>query len=123
MIKKIASKEFTFDSAHFLPRYNGPCKRLHGHTYRLIVSVIEISHLKRDMVIDFAKLKKIVKKEILDRYDHRCLNDLPEYKYCRRPTAENMVEEIWRRLRKLLPGLYEIKLWETPTSFITYRGI
>lgn len=112
----LIAKEFTFDSAHRLPNYNGLCANLHGHTYRLIVSLN--GKIKEDgMVIDFSILKKIVSKKALKLLDHKFLNDVIHY-----PTAENIAVWIWKQLVKDLPELYEIVLWETPTSHVIYKG-
>ncbi len=143
----LLSKDFTFDSAHFLTEYHGKCEHLHGHTYKLRVTV-EGKVQSNGLLIDFGILKKIVKEQILDKYDHRCLNDFFD-----NPTAENVVMEFWKLLEDLpsllkaeandpnLPEeikrllkdegskdineevrLYELSLWETPNSFVTYRG-
>ncbi len=145
------TKEFRFDSAHFLPNYYGKCERMHGHTYKLQVTV-EGPVGENGLVIDFVILKKIVKKNVLKKLDHHLLNDIVEI-----PSAENMTLWIWEQLVDLkkhlqeqledpnLPKsitqylkdqnveldasktsqqikLVEIKLWETPNSFITYSG-
>ena len=141
------SKDFTFDSAHFLTKYHGKCEHLHGHTYKLRVTV-EGEVQENGLVIDFAILKKIVNEKIIDKFDHRCFNDFFE-----NPTAELLVKHFWEELldlplllkkemenpnmpeeiRRLLKGegtkdineqvhLYELILWETPDSFVTYRG-
>lgn len=113
-------KEFTFDAAHFLPRYHGTCERMHGHTYRLHVTV-EGPIDKEGLVIDFVILKKVVKKEVLDKLDHRLINDLIKV-----PSCENIAAWIWKKLKtnKSLKKvrLTEIALWETPTSFALYHG-
>ena len=85
-------KEFEFDAAHYLPEYNGKCERLHGHTYKLVVKV-EGTPDKEGMVIDFIRLKNIVKEEVLSKLDHACLNDI-----LKQPSAENRSEE--RRVGK-----------------------
>jgi 6-pyruvoyltetrahydropterin/6-carboxytetrahydropterin synthase len=112
------TKIFTFDSAHKLEDYDGDCKYLHGHTYKLEVTV----RGKRDkcgMVIDFKDLKSAVKEEVISVLDHRYLNDIFDFN----PTCENMVEWIFEKLDlKLSVGeskLQKIVLWETPTSFAT----
>lgn len=111
------SKEFSFDSAHFLTKYHGKCERLHGHTYRLRVTV-EGSVQDDGMVMDFKELKTLVKAKVIDRYDHQNLNDFFD-----NPSAENVVMQIWKDLDADLPvKLYELILWETPDSFVTYRG-
>lgn len=145
------TKEFGFDSAHYLPNYYGKCERMHGHTYKLQVTV-EGKVGENGLLIDFVILKKIVKERVLDKLDHHLLNDFLEV-----PSAENVAIWIWNALVDLkdnikaqledpnLPEsvtkyfkekegevkmdgfteqihLYEVKLWETPTSFVTYRG-
>ena len=79
-------KEFEFDAAHYLPEYNGKCERLHGHTYKLVVKV-EGTPDKEGMVIDFIRLKNIVKEEVLSKLDHACLNDI-----LKQPSAENIIK-------------------------------
>lgn len=111
----LVSKEFTFDAAHFLTKYHGKCENLHGHTYRLRVTV-EGEIGEEGMVVDFLDLKKLVKEKILDKFDHRNLNDFFE-----NPTAELVAEFIWKELKPEL-NLYEVVLWETENSFVTYRG-
>lgn len=115
-VKVLIAKEFTFDAAHKLLDYDGPCANLHGHTYRLHV-VLSGPLQKNGMVIDFVDLKKIVTERVLSKLDHKYIN-----KTIKQSTAENIAIWIWKQLEKYLP-LYEIKLWETPTSFVTYRGL
>lgn len=104
------TKIFTFDSAHRLPWHKGKCFDLHGHTYKLEVTV-EGPLDKNGIVIDFGDLKKIVKKEILDKYDHKYLND-----FWKNPTAENIVQAFYDVLRKDLK-IARLRLWETPNSY------
>ncbi len=113
------TKEFTFDAAHFLRNYEGPCANMHGHTYKLQVTVTSHSLDKCGMLVDFAVLKKSVESHIVSQFDHRVINEVVEYN----PTAENMVNDFARILLKELPGeiyLREVRLWETPTSFATW---
>jgi len=107
------------------------CKNLHGHRWTLEVTIQRpIAHpitdmTPSDMIMDFANLKAIVKNHIIDLFDHSCINDNPEWPNGLRPTAENMVEVIAEELKQtsLRKWLYELKLWETPTSFVTWtRG-
>ncbi len=149
----LITREFTFDSAHQLTDYYGKCESMHGHTYKLHVT-LEGEVQKNGLVIDFVVLKRIVKKHVLDILDHRVLNEV-----VKNPSAENLVVWIWNQLKDLekllheevndpnladhikkllrhsegegeIAGadfdralrLYEIKLWETPNSWITYRG-
>lgn len=110
----LVSKEFTFDAAHNLTEYNGQCEALHGHTYRLRVTLH--GAVKPDgMVFDFVELKRIVSDRVVAVLDHSYLNDT-----MRQPTAENIALWIWEKLADL--PLHEIRVWETATSFVTYRG-
>ena len=117
----LVSKEFTFDCAHHLHCYEGKCRSLHGHTYRLQV-VMAGTPDERGIVIDFADMKRIAKETVIDRLDHRYLNEaLPPMN----TTAENMVVWIFEQIRERLADegwsprvvLEEIRLWETPTSY------
>jgi 6-pyruvoyltetrahydropterin/6-carboxytetrahydropterin synthase len=113
----LITKEFTFDAAHFLTRYKGKCENLHGHTYKLHVTV-EGEINENGLVIDFVDLKKAVNEKIINKLDHSNLNDFFE-----NPTAELVVKWIWGQLNDFKNvKLYEIKLWESPTSFVTYNG-
>ncbi len=116
----LLSKEFKFDSAHNLIEYHGKCENLHGHTYRLRVT-IEGTPGDDGMVLDYGILKSIVKEKIIRRTDHHYLNDIVP-----QSTTENLVMWMWTELYKPLSStlyhLYEIMLWETETSFVTYRG-
>ncbi|TDF95884.1 6-carboxytetrahydropterin synthase QueD [Paenibacillus piri] len=117
----LVSKEFTFDSAHHLHCYEGKCKSLHGHTYKLQV-LMRGKADERGIVIDFADIKRIAKDRIIDLLDHRYLNEaLPPMN----TTAENMVVWMYEQLNDALREeqlhprvrLDEVRLWETPTSF------
>jgi len=112
----LVTKEFLFDSAHFLPKYNGKCEKMHGHTYKLQVTVKSEVNQDDGLAYDFVKLKKIVMEDVIKIMDHNLINDIVEI-----PSAEFMVIWMWDKLKTKLP-LYEIKLWETPTSFVTYNG-
>jgi len=111
----LIAKEFTFDAAHRLLNYNGLCANLHGHTYKLQV-VLSGSVLKNGLVFDFVDLKKIVSEKVIKKLDHKFINEI-----IKQPSAENISIWIWNQLKKNLP-LYEIRLWETPTSFVVYKG-
>ncbi|MDY6028905.1 MAG: 6-carboxytetrahydropterin synthase QueD [Acidaminococcaceae bacterium] len=116
----IIIKEFEFDASHFLPEYNGKCERLHGHTYKLVV-MVEGTPDHEGMVIDFVKLKNVVKEEVLQHLDHAHLNDIISV-----PSAENISVWIWEKLEPLLRDkfyrLCEVQVWETRTSGCVYRG-
>lgn len=117
----LVSKEFTFDSAHHLHAYEGKCKSLHGHTYKLQV-VMSGKVDSRGLSIDFGDIKRLAKERIIDKLDHRYLNEvLPPMN----TTAENMVVWMYEQLDAALreEGLHpairmeEVRLWETPTSY------
>ncbi|MEA3379091.1 MAG: 6-carboxytetrahydropterin synthase QueD [Nanoarchaeota archaeon] len=112
----IVVKEFTFDAAHKLINYDGKCKNLHGHTYKIRISIKGQVNKESGFLMDFGDVKKIVKENVIDIFDHSYINDIIE-----QPTAENMIIWIWNKLKSLLP-LYEIWLWETPTSYVVYHG-
>ena len=109
-------KEFTFDAAHKLEHYHGKCEALHGHTYRLAVT-LKGHPDEEDMVFDFVQLKKVVKEKAVDLLDHAYLNDILE-----QPTAENIALWIWTQIEKEVPRpncrLHTIQVWETATSSV-----
>ena len=112
---KIA-KEFTFDSAHFLKDYHGKCENLHGHTYRMRVT-IEGDRQANGLIMDFAEIKKIVNEKVVNIWDHANINDTLEY-----ASVENMCVWAWDQLKPALSGLVEIRIWETADSFAIYSG-
>lgn len=138
------TKKFTFDMAHALDGYDGPCKNIHGHTYTLSVTlkgkVIENNtNPKNGMVIDFGDLKKIVKQAILDKYDHALvLNENASYSKSEvisnefekvilapyQPTCENLLLDFVSKLKLLFNNdikLVSVKLEETPSSFAEWN--
>jgi len=140
MTKIRVTKMFEFEAAHALYNYDGLCRNVHGHSYKLSVTVIgDIStddqSAKVGMVIDFGNLKQIVKPNIIDIFDHSILlNNKEETAYFEnekklfkrihivdfQPTAENMVIHFAAIIKPLLPSeikLYSLKLHETANSF------
>jgi 6-pyruvoyltetrahydropterin/6-carboxytetrahydropterin synthase len=101
------TRTFGFEAAHQLPWHPGRCHDLHGHSYRLEVTV-EGPVGDDGIVIDFADLKAVVEREVIERFDHRYLNDLME-----NPTAELVAAETWKRLEAAGLGVARIRLWET----------
>ncbi len=138
------TKEFNFEMAHVLWNYDGKCKNIHGHSYKLFVTVraipiSESNNAKDGMVMDFGELKKIVNSKIIETHDHAiAINnnsphknlfnsehsfELIEYKNYQ-PTCENMVVEFVNILKKELPEkveLVNLKLYETATSHAEWR--
>ncbi|HYL27812.1 MAG TPA: 6-carboxytetrahydropterin synthase QueD [Candidatus Nitrosotalea sp.] len=112
-------KLFKFEAAHTLPYHPGKCARMHGHSYRLEVTVqgpLQTRRPARGMVQDFDRLERVVSERVLEALDHQYLNDLIE-----NPTVENIVLWIWKRLEKRLPLLDALVLWETATSCAILR--
>lgn len=111
------SKSFTFESAHHLLNYCGPCEFNHGHSYSLEIVLYGPVNRDTGMVIDYKELKTIVEKYVINVFDHATINDKMD---CN-PTAENMLFFIWEKLEKegLVKGLYEVSLKETATSTAT----
>ena len=135
------TKQFSFETGHALYGYDGKCKNVHGHSYKLSVTVIgkpitDNSNVKFGMVIDFTDLKKIVKEEVVDQFDHATVfnKNTPHIELARelqsrdhhvilvdyQPTSENMVIDFANRIKGRLPNgiaLHSLKLQETETSF------
>lgn len=109
------TKTFSFAAAHALTKYHGQCEQLHGHNYRLAVSVTGPLN-EDDLVIDFLDLKTIVQTQVLDRLDHTNLNDrFPN------PSCELVAKWIFEQLQPHLP-VTSVQLWETDTSSVTYHA-
>lgn len=106
------SRTFTFEAAHQLPWHTGRCRNLHGHGYRLVVTV-DGPVGDDGMVLDFEELAAVVEREVVSRYDHTYLNDLME-----NPTAELLAQDIWKSLEAASLPISRITLWETPRSFV-----
>jgi 6-pyruvoyltetrahydropterin/6-carboxytetrahydropterin synthase len=134
------TKEFPFEMAHVLLNYDGPCKNVHGHSYRLFVTLSGLPTDNQDnpkygMVIDFSDLKIIVKKHIVNIFDHSVVlsNKIDKEKADMfskmfgntvlvdyQPTCENLVADFAERITPYLPSgvkLHSLKLYETATSF------
>jgi 6-pyruvoyltetrahydropterin/6-carboxytetrahydropterin synthase len=116
--------ERTFSAAHHLRDYDGPCARLHGHNYRVQITVGG-EHLGSDgMLVDFGELKGIC-DAVLVEYDHRCLNDLPAFATLN-PTAENIACTLYHAVEERLqrPGVtvLSVALWENDGSHVIFRG-
>ena len=134
------TKEFSFEMAHALWNYDGPCRNVHGHSYRLFVTITGIpvnepGDPKNGMVIDFTDLKSIVKKEIVSVFDHALvISSLFEKEKMEmftkmfgntvlvdyQPTCENLVSDFAIRIARQMPHgikLHSLKLYETATSF------
>ncbi|MDR2996468.1 MAG: 6-carboxytetrahydropterin synthase QueD [Bacillus cereus] len=124
----MVSKEFTFDAAHHLHCYEGKCKNLHGHTYKVVFGISGYVN-EIGLAIDFGDIKEIWKNEIEIYLDHRYLNEtLPVMN----TTAENMVVWIYEKMvEALIQGnraeeykgarVEFVRLFETPTGYAEVR--
>jgi len=135
------TKHFDFETAHALYGYDGKCKNIHGHSYQLYVTVIgepinDPNHVKNGMVLDFGDLKKIIKTEIVDVFDHATIlnKNSPHKELAEKikphspktllvdyqPTSENMIVDFAHLIQAKLPKsvtLHSLKLYETNNSY------
>jgi 6-pyruvoyltetrahydropterin/6-carboxytetrahydropterin synthase len=132
--KVYVTKRFQFEAAHHLHNYDGKCSNVHGHSYKLEVTVSKpvdfnpssLSKAKDAMVLDFSVLKSVVNDVAVSLYDHSNLNE----HFGNYPTAELMVVSMFEDIQECFDGHYpaygikveEVKLWETEDSYATYRG-
>ncbi len=111
-----------FDAAHYLRGYKGKCENVHGHRYRVVAKVSAAKLNEIGLAYDFTDLKRYL-KEILERYDHTCLNDLPEFGKIN-PSAENIAAAVYKALKKKLAKgpvtLKSVEAWETPEQGVIY---
>ncbi len=114
------TKEFHFEAAHSLPHVppDHKCARLHGHSFRVEVTVKGPVDPHTGWVMDFADLKAVF-EPLEDQLDHRFLNDVPGLE---NSTSENIARWIWVRLQPKLPLLWSITVHETCTAKCVYRG-
>lgn len=135
------TKQFSFETGHALYGYDGKCRNVHGHSYKLHVTVIgtpisDSNHVKFGMVIDFTDLKKIVKSKIVDVFDHATVfnKNTPHVELAKelkdrghsvllvdyQPTSEMMIIDFAQTISKELPShvkLHSLKLQETDSSY------
>lgn len=146
-MKKIRiTKQFTFETGHALFGYDGKCRNVHGHSYKLSVTVIgcpiaDNDNVKLGMVIDFGDLKRIVKEEVVDPFDHATVfnKNTPHIELAKelkdrghkvilanyQPTSENMVIDFAKKIGSRLPDsveLHSLKLRETETAYAEWHA-
>lgn len=114
--------ETHFSSAHRLRQYNGECERLHGHNWKVRVSVASDLLDNLGMVMDFKDLKEKV-NALINRFDHQYLNEIPPFTELN-PTTENMAKHIFDELTKVINTdilrVSRVTIWESPTCFASY---
>ncbi|OFY61407.1 MAG: 6-carboxytetrahydropterin synthase QueD [Bacteroidetes bacterium RBG_13_43_22] len=134
------TREFSFEMAHALKNYDGPCRNVHGHSYRLFVTltgtpITDTENPKNGMVIDFSELKNIVLNNIINLFDHSVVvssdHDADKMEMMKKtfgnavivdyqPTCENLVTDFAQRLKDKMPEgviLHSLKLCETAKSY------
>jgi 6-pyruvoyltetrahydropterin/6-carboxytetrahydropterin synthase len=116
------SVEQHFDAAHYLRGYQGRCEALHGHRFRVVVKVDASGLNDIGIAYDFTELKRHL-GEILARFDHTCLNDVPPFDNIN-PSSENIAATTYDELKPRLAGapvsLSCVEVWESPQSWVTY---
>jgi 6-pyruvoyltetrahydropterin/6-carboxytetrahydropterin synthase len=121
------SVEQTFAAGHALRGYKGKCENVHGHNYRVRVTVAGEQLNSIGLLVDFVEIKRLMRQTI-EYLDHRFINDLPPFDALN-PTAENMARYFYEELDKALTTaaaevparVTEVTIWETDTSLATYR--
>jgi 6-pyruvoyltetrahydropterin/6-carboxytetrahydropterin synthase len=134
------TREFAFEMAHVLGNYDGPCRNVHGHSYRLFVTLAgvpseDINNPKNGMVIDFTELKNIVLNKIVNQFDHSVVvssefdkdkKEMMEKTFGNtvivnyQPTCENLVADFAEKLKNAMPAgvsLHSLRLFETAKSY------
>ncbi len=116
--------EEKFASGHALRNYHGKCENVHGHNYRVEVTLAGDKLDQTGLLVDFVELKKVL-NVIIDRMDHRFLNEVPPFDVLN-PSAENMAQYIYEELEKGLgqdspARVSTVRLWETDSCSTTYR--
>ena len=110
--------QLEFSAAHHLRNYPGKCSRLHGHNYRVEVTISATEVDDSGMLIDFGRLKQFC-EQVVDELDHSLLNDHPFFQQ-NNPTAENIARLIFEFTADHGFPVTKVELWETPNCFATY---
>ena len=119
-VKVRLTKDFQFEAAQTLPKApeGHKCRRMHGHSFKVEISVEGESDPEIGWLYDHAKISEAM-KPIIQQLDHSYLNEIAGLE---NPTIENMAAWFWKKLDPLCPGLCEIVVHETPTARCVYRG-
>ncbi len=113
--------EHTFAAGHSLRNYRGKCENIHGHNYRVEVSVEGDSLDETGLLVDFTELKRML-RQTSEYLDHQFINDLKPFDVLN-PSAENLAKYFHEEIQKGLPRarVSAVRVWETDTSCATYR--
>jgi len=121
------SVEETFAAGHALRNYKGKCENVHGHNYRIRVTMEGDRLNSIGLLIDFIELKRVMRKTI-EYLDHKFINDVPPFDV-ENPSAENIAKFFYEEIEAGMklqeaenePKLAEVRVWETDTSIASYR--
>ena len=117
----------TISASHHLRGYKGKCENVHGHNYRIRVTIEGEQLNSIGLLVDFVEMKRLM-KEIIEYWDHKFINDLPPFDEIN-PTAENMAKWFFERMQEGLANgvaevparIKEVKVWETDRNIATYH--
>jgi 6-pyruvoyltetrahydropterin/6-carboxytetrahydropterin synthase len=116
------SVEGHFDAAHYLRDYGGKCENIHGHRFKVVVTLKTAKLNEIGLAYDFVELKRHL-GEVLARFDHTSLNDVPPFDKIN-PSSENIAAIIYEQLKGRFSGgisLSIVEVWESPQNCVTYR--
>ena len=117
------SVEDTFAAGHALRGYRGKCEKVHGHNYKILVTIEGQELDPAGLLLDFSDVKSLL-RAVMERLDHEFLNDVPPFDVLN-PSAENMAKYFFEEIGKGIPAgrvrVASVKVWETDTSSATYR--
>ncbi len=112
-----------FEAAHYLRGYQGKCEKTHGHRYKVVVKIQALKLNEIGLAYDFTDVKRHL-KDIMERYDHTCLNDISPFDKIN-PSAENIASTIYNELEEKLStesvSLIAVEAWESPEQGVAYR--
>ena len=116
--------EETFAAGHALRGYRGKCENVHGHNYRVQVTIEGPQLDAAGLLVDFVEVKRLIHR-VVERLDHRFINDLPPFDVLN-PSAENLAKYFYDEISRGLGGdvplrVGQIRIWETDTTHATYR--
>jgi 6-pyruvoyltetrahydropterin/6-carboxytetrahydropterin synthase len=120
-VRTTITKILSFDAAHSLPAHEGKCRQLHGHTYKIEVTLqgnLQERGPETGMVMDFADLGEAIRRLVVDRLDHTHLNEVLDFA----PTAEALAVWAFGTLGDAGLPVVRVRLWETATSFATVES-
>jgi 6-pyruvoyltetrahydropterin/6-carboxytetrahydropterin synthase len=117
------SVDLEFDAAHALRGYQGKCENMHGHRYRVAVTIAASRLNDIGLAYDFTALKRQA-NEVLSRFDHTVLNEVSPFDRIN-PSAENIATTVYSEMKTRVTGegvkMVKVEVWESPTSRAEYR--